>query len=116
MAGILNLAALTFSADQLRQLNELVVKAVLEAPDITRIHPFVTGIKNDKEIGIIPGTLGLFGKAAQGCDPVADTLTLNASKKLWSPKRIELILDQCYTDIVITSYSIHYTKLYDFTI
>jgi hypothetical protein len=99
MAATLNLAALTFSADQLRQLNELVVKAVLTAPDLTLFHTIATGIKNDREIGIVPGTLGLVGKAAQGCDPVADTPNMAASLKTWSPKRIEIIIDQCATDI-----------------
>ncbi len=99
MAAIINLAALTFTADQLRQMNELVVKAVLEAPELARIHPFETGVKNDKEIGIVPGSLGLLGKAAQGCNPTADIAALNATKKTWALKRVEIILDQCYTDI-----------------
>lgn len=99
MAATINLAALTFTADQLRQMNELVVKAVLESPDLTLFHDLATGIKNDKEIGIIPGTLGLMGKAAQGCNPTADTLTDTAVLKTWTPKRIEVIIDQCATDI-----------------
>lgn len=99
MASTINLSALTFSADQVRSLNELVVKAVLEAPELSMFHTFQTGIKNDREIGIIPGTLGLIGKAAQGCDPTADTPTDAAVLKTWTPKRIEVILDQCATDI-----------------
>jgi hypothetical protein len=99
MAAVINLSALTFTADQLRQMNELVVKAVLEAPTLNLFHELATGIKNDRQIGLIPGTLGLMGKAAQGCNPVADTLTDAATLKTWSPKRIEVILDQCATDI-----------------
>ncbi len=99
MAAAINLSALTFTADQLRQMNELVVKAVLEAPALTLFHEMATGIKNDRQIGLIPGTLGLMGKAAQGCNPSADTLTDTAALKTWSPKRIEVIIDQCATDI-----------------
>ena len=99
MAAVINLAALTFTADQLRQMNELVVKAVLEAPTLNLFHEVATGIRNDREIGIVPGTLGLMGKAAQGCEPTADTLLNTAALKTWSPKRIEVILDQCATDI-----------------
>jgi hypothetical protein len=80
-------------------MNELVVKAVLTAPELQAFHTIQTGIKNDRQIGIIPGTLGLMGKAAQGCSPTADTLTDAAVLKTWTPKRIEVILDQCYTDI-----------------
>jgi hypothetical protein len=100
MAATINLAALDFTADQLRSMNELLVKAVLEAPELSLFHDFETGIKNDRQIGISPGTLGLMGKAAQGCDPVADTsLGATIEVKLWSPKRIEVIMDQCATDI-----------------
>jgi hypothetical protein len=67
----LNLDNLHFTPDELRSLNELVVTAVLEAPALSSFHNIVTGIKNDKRIGIIPGTFGLVGKAAQSCDPVA---------------------------------------------
>jgi hypothetical protein len=99
MAATVNLGALTFTADQLRSMNELVVKAVLESPELSLFHDLATGIKNDREIGIAPGTLGLMGKAAQGCTPTADTLLNTVALKTWSPKRIEVILDQCATDI-----------------
>jgi hypothetical protein len=100
MSATINLSALTFTADQLRTMNELVVTAVLESPDLSLFHTLHQGIKNDREIGIVPGTLGLMGKAAQGCDPVADTtLGATATMKKWEPKRIEVILDQCATDI-----------------
>lgn len=99
MAAAINTAALTFSADQLRSMRELLLKAVLEAQDLTLFHELETGIKNDREIGLIPGTLGLMGKARQGCNPTADTLTATAVKKTWTPRGIEVILDQCYTDL-----------------
>jgi hypothetical protein len=100
MAAILDLVSnITFSADQVRTLNELFMEAVLDAPVLTQYHTFENGIRNDREIGIIPGTLGLLLKAAQGCDPVADTLTLTATKKKWELKRMEMLLKQCYTDL-----------------
>lgn len=103
MAATINLSALTFSADQLRQMNELLVAAVLEAPTLSLFHDIATGIKNDREIGIVPGTLGLMGKAAQGCNPSADTtLGATAALKTWEPRRIEVIIDQCATDIAST--------------
>ena len=99
MAATINTAALTFSADQLRSMQELLLKAVLEAQDLTLFHELETGIKNDREIGLIPATLGLMGKARQCCNPTADTLLATAVKKLWAPKGVEVILDQCYTDL-----------------
>jgi hypothetical protein len=100
MAAILNLVSnLTFSADQVRDLNALFMEAVLDAPVLSEYHTFETGIRNDREIGIVPGTLGLLLKAAQGCSPNADTLSITATKKTWEPKRMEMLLRQCYTDL-----------------
>ncbi len=95
----INLDNLHFTADELRSLNELVVTAVLEAPALRAFHTLVTGIKNDKRIGIIPGTFGLVGKAAQSCDPVAQCLEDIAIEKTWEPKYLEVIIDMCIDEI-----------------
>jgi len=100
MAAILNNSALAFTADEVRTLNELVIQAVLNAPELNSMHTFVPGIKNDREIGIIPGTLGLLIKAAQGCgDKTPNNPTITAAVKKWAPKRGEIIIRQCYTDL-----------------
>jgi hypothetical protein len=95
----INLDALHFSADEVRSLNELVVTAVLEAPELSKFHTLVTGIKNDKRIGIIPGTFGLVGKAAQSCNPVAQCYENPAVEKTWSPKYMEIIIDMCIDEL-----------------
>jgi hypothetical protein len=95
----LNLDNLHFTADELRSLNELVVTAVLEAPSLTDFHTLVTGIKNDKRIGIIPGTFGLIGKAAQACNPTAQCYEDTAIEKTWEPKYKEVIIDMCIDEI-----------------
>ncbi len=95
----INLDNLHFTADELRSLNELVVTAVLEAPALTSYASLVTGIKNDKRIGIIPGTFGLVGKAAQSCDPVAQCYENPAIEKTWSPKYLEVIIDMCVDEL-----------------
>jgi hypothetical protein len=100
MAAILDLVSnITFSADQVRDLNALFMEAVLDAPVLTQYHTFENNIRNDREIGIIPGTMGLLLKAAQGCDPTAQTVSLTATKKKWELKRMEMLLKQCYTDL-----------------
>jgi hypothetical protein len=95
----LNLDALHFTADELRSLNELIVTAILEAPGLATYHSLVTGIKNDKRIGIIPGTFGLVGLAAQACNPVAHCYQLTASEKTWEPRYIEVIIDMCVDEL-----------------
>src|SRR5664279_22617 len=100
MAAIRNLVSnLTFGTDQIRSLNELFMEAVLDSPVLTQYHSFETGIRNDREIGVLPGSLGLLLKAAQGCDPEADSISLTATKKKWELKRMEMLLKQCYTDL-----------------
>lgn len=77
----INLDNLHFTPDELRSLNELVVTAVLEAPELSSFHTLITGIKNDRRIGIIPGTFGLVGKAAQSCNPTAQCYEDTAIEK-----------------------------------
>lgn len=95
----INLDNLHFTPDELRSLNELVVTAVLEAPELSLFHTFVTGIKNDRRIGIIPGTFGLVGKAAQSCNPVAQCIEDVAIEKTWEPKYLEIIIDMCVDEL-----------------
>jgi len=95
----LNLDALNFTADELRSLNEMVVTAVLESPVLTLFHTFHTNIKNDKRIGIIPGTFGLVGKARQSCNPTAQCYEDTAIQKTWEPKYLEIIVDMCVDEL-----------------
>jgi len=96
----LNFDALNYTPDELRDLNELVVTAVLKAPALSEFHTITTGIKNDRRIGIIPGTFGLLLKAAQGCNPVPNCYEDVAIEKTWEPKYLEFITDICLTDLV----------------
>jgi hypothetical protein len=95
----INLDNLHFTADELRSLNELIVTAVLEAPALNSFHTLVTGIKNDKRIGIIPNTFGLILKAAQSCNPKAQCHEARAIEKTWEPKYLEFINDVCIDEI-----------------
>jgi hypothetical protein len=95
----INLHELAFSTDQLRSLSELLVTEVLNAPDLNLFHTMYTGIKNDREIGIIDGSFGLVGLAAQGCNPTAQCFQIHATPKLWHPRAVEIIIDQCMTDV-----------------
>lgn len=95
----LNFDALHYTADELRDLNELIVTAVLTAPSLSEFHTLTTGIKNDRRIGIIPGTFGLLLKAGQGCNPTAHCYEDTAIEKTWEPKYLEFITDLCITEL-----------------
>jgi len=113
----LNFDNLHFTPDELRSLNELVVTAVLEAPSISAFHSLVTGIKNDKRIGIIPGTFGLLLKAGQGCNPEPNCYEDVAIEKTWEPHQLEFITDICLTDLVnsLMRFYVNCTDPFDLT-
>ena len=62
------MANFTFSAEQIRDINELVYEGIERLPELSAIHQFYPGIIYDKEVGFITGG-GLVGKKGQGCDP-----------------------------------------------
>ena len=95
----INLHELAFTPDEVRSLSELLVTEVLQSPELSLFHTLYPGIKNDKEIGIIDGSFGLVGLAAQGCNPTAQCFQVHATPKLWHPRYLEIIIDQCVTDV-----------------
>lgn len=93
-------SAFRFGAEEVKAFNEIIIKKVLESPELNLIHTFETNIRNDQEIGFIEGSLGLIGKAAQGCGTrTPDEKSLATSVKTWSPKRWEVYLQMCWTDL-----------------
>jgi len=114
----INLDNLHFTPDELRLMNELIVTKVLEAPELSDFHTLITGIKNDKRIGIIPGTFGLVGKAAQGCNPIPQCYEDVAIEKTWEPRYKEVIIDMCVTELADTLMKLAIkcgVELYDLT-
>lgn len=101
MAATIDFSALTFTAEQVRDLNELLFDSIVEAEAFSKFHTIVPGIEFDKEVGYV-GEFGLVGKTGQGCDPTPDTFQLGVTKKTWTPKKWEIIRDECFTDIADT--------------
>lgn len=102
MASIVNFNSFTFSAEQIRDINELVFDELLHAPDLEFIHQMFSGIVYDKEIGFI-GKSGLVGKAGQGCSPSVQDWNINTRKVTWTPKEWEIFLGECAQDIKATA-------------
>ncbi len=101
MASKINFSALTFTAEQVRDLSKLIFTSIVEAEVFSQFHNIVPNIVYDEKIGYI-GELGLVGKAGQGCSPTADTPGSLASEKTWAPKKWQVLLDECYTDLEAT--------------
>lgn len=102
MASIVNFTNFTFTAEQIRDINELVFDELLHAPELNFIHTLFSGIVYDKEIGFISGS-GLVGKRGQGCSPETQDWNINTRKVLWQPKEWEVFIDECAEDIKSTA-------------
>lgn len=102
MASTINFSTFAFSAEQIRDINELVFDELLHAPDLDFIHTMFSGIVYDKEIGFIGGS-GLVGKAGQGCSPEAQDWNIATRKVVWTPKEWEIFLDECAQDLKNTA-------------
>lgn len=98
MASIISFSALTFTAEQIRDINELVFDEILHAPDLSAIHTLFSGIEYDKEIGFITGG-GLVGVAAQGCDPTPQDFSVGTRKVTWQPKPWEVFISECASEL-----------------
>jgi hypothetical protein len=93
-----NLANFAFTAEQIRDINELVYEGIEKLPELSAIHQFYRGIIYDKEVGFITGG-GLVGKKGQGCDPQTQDWRVSTRKVLWQPKEWEIFLDECADDL-----------------
>jgi len=93
-----DLAKFAFSAEQIRDINELVYEGIERLPELSAIHQFYRGIIYDKEVGFITGG-GLVGKKGQGCDPQTQDWRVSTRKVLWQPKEWEIFLDECAEDL-----------------
>lgn len=98
MPPIVDLSKFTFTAEQIRDINELVFDDILHAPDLSTIHTMYSGIVYDREIGFITGG-GLVGKAEQGCDPDSQDWAIGTRKVVWTPKGWEIRIEECASDL-----------------
>ncbi len=102
MKSILDFSKFTFSAEQIRDINELVYEQVLHAPDLDYLHTMFPGIVYDKEIGFVTSS-GLVGMKGQGCDPTPQDWNIASRKVLWQPKPWEIFIDECASDLENTA-------------
>ena len=99
--ALLNLSSLTFTAEQVRALNELLFEKVIDVDKsmLQKMHTFYTGIEYKRKIGKIAGTFGLVGKAGQDCTITDDTKSLTTSQKEWDPARWGIYLSECFANL-----------------
>lgn len=102
MAAKLDFSNFEFTAEQIRDINELMFDEILHAPEITLICTLYPGIVFDKEIGFI-GEGGLVGVKNQGCRPTPQPWKIGTRAVRWEPKSWEVLIEECWTDLEATA-------------
>lgn len=100
LLAIITPSQLTFSGEEIKDLNEATFDAVYAKPEMALFHNVVGGIKATKQIAILGRINGLTGKGSGGCSPAEDTNTITMSEKTWNPKTVSNNLPSCWTDLM----------------
>jgi len=98
--AIITPAELTFSGEEIKELNEAVFTAVYDKPEMALFHNVIGGIKATKQIAILGTINGLTGKSTGGCSPSEDANTITMSEKTWNPQTVSNNLPTCWTDLL----------------
>jgi hypothetical protein len=98
MAAVLDFTRFSFTAEQVRDVNELIFEEFLKAPEINTLCTLYPNIVFDKQIGFV-GEGGLVGVAGQGCNPTPQAFSIGTRAVTWQPKSWEILVNQCWTDL-----------------
>ena len=96
--ALINTSVFNFSAEEIRDINELILEEILQAPELSVLHTIYPGVVTNKYIGFL-GEGGIIGLPAQGCDPTPQQWKIEGEQKLWEPKRWEVFLTECWADL-----------------
>lgn len=101
MANLIKIGDLTFTDEQVRELNELIFLKYVEGESFPQLHNFQTGIVTDKKIGFI-GEMDIVGIPSNKCSHDPQDAQIATSEKTWTPKEWEILLSQCADDLEAT--------------
>lgn len=97
----IDLSQLTLSAEQVKDLRELLLQNLKIASIVTDATSIRTGIKYNTKVGAVGG-FGLVGKANGGCESVSDGSASVAEYEL-APKAWEIFISDCVDSFLSTS-------------
>lgn len=108
MATAIDFSKFTFTAEQVRAINELTYDAVISAPEISLIHTIYPNIVTEKFVGFLSEG-GLVGLASTGCTPSAQSFQIGSRTIKWSPVEWEVFIEQCWKDLrsTMATYSLN---------
>lgn len=98
MAKFLDMDKFQFCGKVIQAISELIMEETIQGVDINAIHTVFPDIVTKTEIGFV-GDGGMVGVAGQGCNPTAQEWKINTRKLNWEPKRWEILLEECWTDL-----------------
>lgn len=98
MSATIDFSVFSFSAEQIRNINELVYEGIAQLPELSELFTMYDGIVYDKEIGFLTGG-GLVGTKKQGCNPEPQDWSVGSRKVVWTPKAWEVYIDECASDL-----------------
>lgn len=98
LASIVNPATITYNGDEVRDMQDAIMEAVYQNPELTSVHAIVTTAVNKKQI-VFLGKLSKLTKKKTDCggDPSANTIPL--TEKFWNLQSVEFWLAQCATPL-----------------
>jgi hypothetical protein len=108
MTTAIDFSKFTFTAEQVRAINELTYDAVISAPEISLIHTIYPNIVTEKFVGFLSEG-GLVGLASTGCTPSAQSFQIGSRTIKWSPVEWEVFISQCWKDLrsTMATYSLN---------
>ena len=96
--GFLDMDKFTFVGRVIDAISEMIMEDTIQGPDINTIHTVFPDIVTHTEVGFV-GEGGKVGVSGQGCNPTPQPWNINTRKLIWEPKRWEILLSQCWTDL-----------------
>lgn len=100
--AIFDSSDLTLNREDIKSVSEAIFTAYYQKPGVSEFHTLVPGIVHDKQIVILGLFDGLVGKEKTACAGTANTGTIGASEKTWTPKYIGDRFEECFTDLLDT--------------
>lgn len=99
MAQIPNIAGLTINPEEVRDLREVIARAIYQDPNWLSLHSVVDGISKKTQI-LLDDSSGNAGWKATGCAAVqSGGMSIKLAQKYWEPVTIEDMIDYCQADL-----------------
>ncbi len=98
MASVINVSALTLSAQENTEVAQFIHERIFEQPMLNSIHRVWTGVKMKEQI-VFASLYGKTGISDSGCTRPTSGATSTFTEKFWEPARIGDTLTHCQADL-----------------